>query len=524
MTRSTVDTPGTHDTPSGDEAAITDDALSGRRTPVDLTPEQFAEMGHRLVDDIARLLSEMRTRPLAPGLEPDEVRERLDASAGLADEGTDPADLLRETTDLLMDNSVYNGHPRFFGYITAGAAPMGVLADLLASAVNSNVGGWSLSPVASEMEDQAVRWIAELVGFPAGGDGILVSGGNVANMLGFWAGRAAKAGWDVRESGMRGDGGRTLRVYGSAGTHTWIQKAVDLSGLGAESLRWVETDERGRMKLDALRRHIDADLETGDRPFMVVGTGGSVATGAVDPLPELRKLCDELDLWFHVDGAYGAFAAAAANAPDDLRGLALADSVALDPHKWLYAPLEAGCTLVRDPAALLAAFSYRPDYYHFQQEAKNYFDRGIQNSRGFRALKVWLQLKQVGRAGYARMIAEDMELARRFHGIAGEREELEVFGHGLSITTYRFVPSDLRDRSAEPEVAEYLNELNQEVQSRMERGGEAFVSNAVLGEVYALRMCVVNFRTTLEDVAALADITERLGRAADAELRPDALG
>lgn len=523
MTRTTTDEPTAAGAATTDPTAITEETLSGRRTPVDLTPEQFAEMGHRLVDDVARLLEEMRTRPLAPGLEPEDVRERLDASASLSDEGADPAGLLREVTDLLVDNSVYNGHPRFFGYITAGAAPMGVLGDLLASAVNPNVGGWSLSPMASEMEDQAIRWIAELVGFPADGDGVMVSGGNVANMVGFWAGRAAKAGWDVRDSGMRGGDARTLRVYGSAGTHTWIQKAADLSGLGAESVRWVETDERGRMRLDALRAAIDADLAAGDRPLMVVGTAGSVATGAVDPLPELRALCDELDLWFHVDGAYGAFAAAAPSAPDDLRGLALADSVALDPHKWLYAPLEAGCTLVRDPTALLAAFSYRPDYYHFQQEAKNYFEHGIQNSRGFRALKVWLQLKQVGRAGYARMIAEDMELARLFHGIADEREELEALGHALSITTYRFVPSDLRDRSSEPEVAEYLNELNQEIQSRMERGGEAFVSNAVLGDVYALRMCVVNFRTTLEDVVALADISERLGRKADADLRPDAM-
>jgi len=483
-------------------------------------------MGHRLVDDVAALLESMRTRPLSPGLEPEEVRERLDADATLPEEGTDPAELLRETTELLIDGSLYNGHPRFFGYITAGAAPLGVLGDLLASAVNPNTGGWALSPMATEMEDQAVRWIAELVGFPTDGDGVLTSGGNVANMLGFWAARAAKAGWDVRGSGMRGAEASSLRVYGSAGTHTWIQKAVDLSGLGAESTRWIETDDGGRMRVDALRAAVESDLEAGDRPFLVVGTGGSVVTGAVDPLPALRELCDELDLWLHVDGAYGAFAAAAPNAPDDLRALALADSVALDPHKWLYAPLEAGCTLVRDPAALLAAFSYRPDYYHFQQEAKNYFEHGIQNSRGFRALKVWLQLRQVGRAGYARMIAEDIELARRFHEIVEERDELEAFTHGLSITTYRYVPADLRTRLAEiadGEPDEYLDDLNREIQSRMERGGEAFVSNAVLGDVYALRMCIVNFRTTLEDVVALADITERLGREVDEELRPEEL-
>jgi glutamate/tyrosine decarboxylase-like PLP-dependent enzyme len=498
-------------------------SLEGRRTPIDLTPEEFSEMGHRLIDDITELLAGMRDRPLARGETPEQVRGLLDSAAGLPETGTEAGALLRETTELLIDHSLYNSHPRFFGYITAAAAPVGILGDLLASAVNPNLGGWSLSPMATEIEDQAVRWIADLVGFPEGGDGVLVSGGNMANMLGFWAARAAKTNWDVRESGMRVSEAETLRVYGSKGTHTWIQKAADLSGLGSQAIRWIETEADGRMSVSALRAQLDADIEAGDRPFMVVGTAGSVSTGAVDPLPLLRQLCDEYDLWFHVDGAYGAFAAAAPNVPDDLRGLALADSVALDPHKWLYAPLEVGCTLVRDPKALLAAFSYRPDYYYFQQEAKNFFEHGIQNSRGFRALKVWLQLKQVGRAGYTQMIAEDIELARRFHEIAEETDGLEAFGHGLSITTYRYVPHDLADRSEDEAVRSYLNELNQEIQGRMERGGDAFVSNAVLGEVYALRMCVVNFRTTLEDVVALARITVDLGRSADADLRPEGL-
>lgn len=509
----------------GDTAAsqVPTFSLEGRRTPVDLAPEEFAEIGHRLVDDIAALLAGMRDRPLGPGETPEQIRTHLNASAPLPEEGTDAASLLKETTDLLTAHSVYNAHPRFFGYITAGAAPIGILGDFLASALNPNMGGWSLSPMASEIEDQAVRWIADLVGFPTGGGGILVSGGNMANMLGFWAARAAKAGWDVRVSGMAAADAKVLRVYCVRGTHTWIQKAADLSGLGSDAVRWIDSDGHDRIDLDALRASIVADLAAGDRPIMVVGTGGSVSTGAVDPLPELRALCDEFDLWFHVDGAYGAFAAAAENAPDDLRALSLADSVALDPHKWLYTPLEAGCTLVRDPGALLAAFSYRPDYYHFQQDAKNFFEHGIQNSRGFRALKVWLQLKQVGRAGYAKMIAEDIELARRFSEIAEEREELEVFGHSLSITTYRYVPTDLASRRADPAVGTYLNELNEAIQGRMEKGGDAFVSNAVLGDVYALRMCVVNFRTTLEDVIALADITVDLGQAADDELRPDAL-
>jgi glutamate/tyrosine decarboxylase-like PLP-dependent enzyme len=345
----------------------------------------------------------------------------------------------------------------------------------------------------------------------------------MAKMLAFWAARAAKADRDVRESGLEGDGARSLRVYGSQGTHTWIQKAVDLSGLGAQAMRWIETDADGRMDVGVLEERIVEDEAAGNQPFLVVGTAGSVSTGAVDPLPSLREVCDEHGLWFHVDGAYGAFAAVASNAPDDLRGLALADSLALDPHKWLYAPLEVGCTLVRDSDALLRAFSYRPEYYHLEEEVNNYFEHGIQNSRGFRALKVWLQLQHVGRAGYARMIAEDIELARRFHEIADRHSELEALTNALSITTFRFVPADLAPRTSEQAVGEYLNDLNKAIQDRMEKGGQAFVSNAVLGNVYTLRMCIVNFRTTLEDVRALVDITVELGRALDAEIRPPEL-
>ncbi len=520
----------TADPAAGREVGRGGERLSRRETPLDLTPEEFVEIGHRLVDDVAELLAGLRTRPLTRGETPAEIRALLDADAPLPEEGMEAGPLLQHATELLVEHSLYNAHPRFFGYITAGPAPIGILGDLLASAVNPNLGAWTLSPMASEMEQQAVRWIAELVGFPSGGDGVLTSGGNVANMLGFFAGRVTRSGWDVRERGMRAPDATSLRAYASRGTHTWIQKAADLSGLGVDSIRWIETDATERMRVDALRDAIEEDETAGHRPFLVVGTGGSVSTGAVDPLAELRGVCDEHDLWFHVDGAYGAFAAAAPNAPDDLRDLALADSVALDPHKWLYAPLEAGCTLVRDPSALLAAFSYRPDYYHFdQEEAKNFFERGVQNSRGFRALKVWLQLRQAGRAGYARMIADDIELARRFHELADKHPLLEPIGHALSITTYRFVPADLVGRTSEPEVGAYLDELNREIQSRMERGGDAFVSNAVLAGRYVLRMCIVNFRTTLEDVERLAEITVALGEEADtmlrpAELRPAAVG
>ena len=324
----------------------------------------------------------------------------------------DPGPLLERTARLLFEHSLFNAHPRFFGYITAAPAPIGVLGDFLAAAVNANVGAWTLSPAATEIESQTVRWIASLIGYPVDCGGLLVSGGNMANIVCFLAARAAKARWNVRERGVIGDAGQRLRVYGSAETHTWIQKAADIGGLGTDSIRWIPTDSSLRMNVAALRRQIEADKAAGDVPCMVVGTAGSVSTGAIDPLPDISAVCQEHDVWFHVDGAYGGFAAAVPDAPDDLRALSAADSVAVDPHKWLYAPLEAGCALVREPGLLRAAFAYHPPYYHFDEQATNYVDYGPQNSRGFRALKVWLALRHVGAAGYRTMIAEDIRLSR----------------------------------------------------------------------------------------------------------------
>jgi glutamate/tyrosine decarboxylase-like PLP-dependent enzyme len=399
-----------------------------------------------------------------------------------------------------------------------------MLGDFLAAAVNPNVGAWILSPAATEIESQTVRWIAELIGYPAGCGGLLVSGGNMANMVCFMAARAAKADWDVRARGVVGESGRRLRVYVSAETHTWIQKATDICGLGTDSIRWIPTDAQLRMDVTALRRQIDADIAAGEIPSIVVGTAGSVSTGVVDPLPEIGAVCKEYGLWFHVDGAYGGFAAALPDASDDLRGLSLADSVAVDPHKWLYAPLEAGCALVRDQEALRAAFAYHPPYYHFEERATNYVDYGPQNSRGFRALKVWLALKQVGGAGYRRMIADDIRLSQLMADAVSRHEELQLTTQALSIATFRYVPADLRAKVGDPSVERHLDALNRELLDRVQRGGEAFVSNAVVGGIYVLRACIVNFHTTPADVEAVPAIVVRIGRAVDAELRPVAQG
>jgi len=250
----------------------------------------------------------------------------------------------------------------------------------------------------------------------------------------------------------------------------------------------------------------------------VAGSAGTVSTGAVDPLPDVAAFCQERKLWFHVDGAYGAFASGLMGAPADLMGLSLADSVAVDPHKWLYAPLEAGCALVRNPAALRHAFSYHPPYYSFEVEALNYFDIGLQNSRGFRALKVWLALQQAGSAAYRDMIQDDITLARHLYELAAEHAELQVFTNSLSITTLRYVPLELRASVGSEQTEAYLNRLNQLLLTNLENSGEGFCSNAVIDGKYALRFCIVNFRTSTHDVEAMPPLVARLGRQAHVEL------
>jgi len=494
------------------------ETLAPRTSPLNIASEDFRAAGHQLIDRIADFFDTIPQRPVTTGESPTAIREALAADRTLPREPADVAGLLNHAASLLFEHSLFNAHPRFWGYVTSSAAPIGALGELLASAVNPNCGAWLLSPMASEIEAQTIRWIGEMLNYPTDCGGLFVSGGNMANMVCFLAARQAKGGSQIRSKGVEGT---RLRAYCSKETHTWIQKAADIAGLGTDAVRWIAVDNEMRIDVDALRAKIQADRAAGDKPFMVIGNAGTVSTGAVDPLPELAALCRELDLWFHIDGAYGGFAALSPDAPAALAGLSECDSVAVDPHKWLYAPLEAGCALVRDPSKLRDAFAYHPPYYHFGVEAINYFDLGPQNSRGFRALKVWLALQQVGRDGYVRMISDDIRLSRAMFDRVGDYPELEALTHGLSITTFRFVPLDMKrdDRTVE----DYLNDLNRELLTRLQQGGEAYLSNAVIGGKYALRACIVNFRTTLEDVEALLPIVVRIGNEVDRALRPSIL-
>jgi len=483
-----------------------------RKTSIEIGKAEFKKIGYQLIDTVAEFIDKIDEKQVTNGKSPKQL-QKLIGSASLPQNGTAPRKLLLKAYGLLLNNSLLNGHPKFLGYITSSAAPIGALADLLAAAVNSNVGAQILSPIATEIEKQTIKWLAEFIGLSPTYGGILVSGGNMANFTAFLAARTVKAPKNIKEEGISVADAK-LMIYCSKTTHTWIEKAAVLFGLGSNSIRWIETDAANKMDNEILEQTIKNDLETGCKPIMIVGTAGDVSTGAVDNLNGIAAICKKYDLWFHIDGAYGIPAAIIPDLKLLFEGIEEADSIALDPHKWLYSPLEAGCTLVKNPNHLIETYSSHPVYYNFKKSDEdlthNYYEYGFQNSRGFKALKVWLILQQVGRSGYIKMIGENINLSKLLFDLADNHPELEAITQNLSITTLRYVPSDYEQHNENKE--EYLNTLNEALLNKLQQGGDVFLSNAIVLKKYCLRGCIVNFRTSEKDIIEIIKIIVREGK------------
>ncbi len=432
-----------------------------RVNSIDINKEEFKKIGYKLIDSISDFIGTIDKKPVTITKSPRELQKIL-GDLSLPENGLSAEEILASASKLIINHSLLNGHPKFFGFITSSAAPIGALADLLAAAVNPNVGGQILSPIATEIEKQTIKWLAEFIGVSTNYGGILVSGGNMANFTAFLTARTAKAPKSIKEHGLV-NANKKLIVYCSKSTHTWIDKAVILFGHGTKSIRWIPTDSSNKMDNDILEHTIKIDLKKGYQPFMVVGTAGDVSTGVVDNLKAIAAICKAYDLWFHIDGAYGIPSAVLPELKEMFEGVKDADSIAIDPHKWLYSPLEAGCTLVKNPKHLIDTYSSHPEYYNFSLTEEggslNYYEYGLQNSRGFRALKVWLTLQQLGRKGYVKLIREDIELAKLFYKLAEKHPELEAETQNLSITTLRYIP--LNSNSFSKDKESYLNTLNE---------------------------------------------------------------
>ncbi len=489
-----------------------------RISPVKISKNDFKEVGYRLIDAIADFYDTINEGPVTSGETPKQIQTVL-GNDPLPENGSSVPELFTRLSDLLLNHSLFNGHPKFFGYITSSPTQIGALADLLASVVNPNVGANILSPMATAIEKQTIKWLAEFISVPTTYGGILVSGGNMANLTAFLAARTAKAPKTLKEDGLADL--PEMVFYCSKATHTWIEKAAVLFGHGSNAIRWIPIDSDHKMNTTILLQTIVDDLGNGKKPFLVIGNAGDVSAGVVDNLSEIAKVCKAHNLWFHIDGAYGIPAAAVPKYQDLFDGIQEADSIALDPHKWLYAPLEAGCTLVKNPQHLIDTYSAHPVYYNFDnnidEPSLNFYEYGLQNSRGFRALKVWMAFQQAGKNGYITMINEDIELSKLLFSKAQEHEELEAVTQNLSIATLRYVPAN---NSKDEKMSETdLNKLNERLLNELQKGGEVFLSNAVVDGKYCLRACIVNFRTSKKDIHEAIEIIVREGRKVYENLR-----
>lgn len=467
------------------------------------------DLGHRMLDDMVDYLAGVRERPVWQGV-PDEVAARFRRPVPAEPEGMDAA--YAEFQRDVLPYPTGNIHPRFWGWVMGTGTPLGMLADLLAAGMNPNVGG--TNHVANLVERQVVDWCKELLGYPADASGLLVSGGSMANLTGLAVARNARAEVDLRRNGLTALP-RPMTLYASDQAHSSVQRAVELLGLGSEALRLIPCDAEFRIDLAALRRAVAADRAAGYHPFALVGNAGTVATGAIDDLAALADVAAQEGLWFHVDGAFGALAALVPSLRPLVAGMERADSLAFDLHKWMSQPIDVGCTLVRDEAAHRRAFSLIPDYLTHGERGPAagevwFSDYGVELSRPFRALKVWLSLKAHGADAFARLIDQNVEQARFLASLVDGAPDLELLAPvALNIVCFRYL-------AGEVEPAE-LNRLNADLLLRLQEGGLALPSNITVGDRAGLRVALVNHRTRRDDLDLLVGEVRRLGRALVAE-------
>ena len=480
--------------------------------PFAWSTEEARRIGYRVADLIADYLAELPARPVF-----DPVPAQLAAAFRAA-----PAPADGEPVDAVLDafaadvapHPFGNGHPRFYGWVNSPPAPIGVFASALAAVMNPSVAGGNHAAV--HLEHQVTGWFKQLLCFPADAYGLLVSGGSAAALTALAVARhaaCARRGWDVRARGLQSGELPRLVVYKGAEGHGCNQKAVELLGIGSDSLRTVPGDAALRMRADALDRILAEDAAAGRIPMAVVASAGTVNSGAIDPLDEIADVCARRGVWLHVDGAYGAPAILLDEFRPALQALARADSIAIDPHKWMYVPVDAGLVLVRDAQAMRDAFSLVPPYLRTDADECGVqgppwlSEYGMEQTRPFRALKVWMAMRHFGVEGYRALIAHDVALARHLAGLVrGDPNFVLWEPQGLSIVCFRAAPAVLAD------AGDALDALNRAILQRVQLGGEAFLSSTVMDGRFWLRACIVNPRATRDDV-------ERMFAAVAGELR-----
>ena len=465
--------------------------------------DEFRALAHRMVDDTIAHLASLHDQPAWRPM-PDAVRASFAEPLPLEGVGAEAA--YRDFAENVRPYPNGNLHPRFWGWVQGTGTPLAMMAEMLAAALNPHLAGFNQAP--KHVEEQVIAWLAEMMGFPAGASGVLVAGGTMANVLGLAVARHARAGFDLRAEGLQGGRPRML-LYGSSETHGWVKKAAELLGLGSTAFRAVAVDADDRVDVDAMRAAIRADRAAGHHPFCVIGTAGTVNTGATDDLRALAALCREEGLWFHVDGAFGALARLSDALAQIVAGMEEADSLGFDLHKWMYLPFEAACVLVRDGAVHRDAFSIRASYLAMGERGLTaggipFADLGIDLTRNFKALKVWMSLKAHGVRAYARLIEQNVAQARHLAALVEADPSLELLAPvALNVVCFRYAPARV------PE--ERLNAINEEILLRVQEAGIAVPSGTTVRGRYAIRVANVNHRSRREDFDLLARSVVRLG-------------
>jgi aromatic-L-amino-acid decarboxylase len=461
--------------------------------------DEIRRIGYRVVDMIAEHLTTLPEKPVFRPFPPELAAKYLDSKP--PESGQEADDILATFARDIEPYPFGNGHPRFYGWVNSPPIVLGIFAEALAAAMNPSCAGGNHAAIYVERE--AINWFKQIVGFPAESMGLLVSGGSIAALTGLAVARQAQCGFDIRTKGVQGTSAR-LRFYRTDEGHGCHQKALELMGIGSENLRSVGHDRALRMIVSALDSAIREDRENGNVPIAVIASAGTVNTGAIDPLEEIAEVCAQHNVWLHVDGAYGVPAILTAQYAKQLSALSRADSIALDPHKWLYVPVEAGVVLVRDARHMRATFSLVPPYLQTDGKTEGvgglpwFSEYGFQQTRGFRALKIWMALRYHGLSGYCSSIQRDIRLAERLATSLRTRGDFEVFEpQSLSIVCFRYAPAKLRNNS------QMIDDLNKVILEKVQLGGQAFLSSTVLHGRFWLRACIINPRTCEEDLDQL---------------------
>lgn len=465
-----------------------------------LDPEDWSELralGHQMVDDMVDFLANASERPV---WQPMPAAKRAELQASLPRRPSSLSETYATFRQLIEPYATGNTHPRFMGWVHGGGNAVGMLAELLAGGLNANLGGRDHAPI--ELERQVIRWAAEMVGFPPDAAGVLLTGTSIANLVGVLVARTAALGPRVRQQGLAG---ARLTAYASAAAHQCVARAMDMAGFGSASLRLIPCDADGRIRLDALTDAIAHDRRDGAMPFIVIGTAGSVDTGAIDDLAALADICLTERIWFHIDGAFGATAMLAPSLRPLLAGIERADSIAFDFHKWTQVPYDAGCILVRDPERQLATFASHAAYLRSERRglaggAPWPCDLGPDLSRGFRALKVWMTLKVYGADQLGAIMEQTCTLARRLAARIDREPDLERLAPvPLNIVCFRY-------RTADGD----LDCLNADIVADLQEAGIAAPSTTILNGHLAIRAAIVNHRTRPEDIDLLvASVLDR---------------